>query len=79
MALQNISGKNNVSYNNNENSPLLFEILKNRISSLEKKTDRKRCDQNFLLKQKNETNNNTSSVNKTNSSSNSKLKRETQI
>ena len=26
MALQNISGKNIVNYNNNENSPLLLEI-----------------------------------------------------
>ena len=66
MALQNISGKNNVNYNNNENSPLLFEILKNRISSLEKKKlIEKDAIINFLLKQKNETNNNTSSVNKT--------------
>ena len=31
MALQNISGKNNVNYNN-QNSPLLLEILMNRIS-----------------------------------------------
>ena len=33
MALQNISGKKNANYNNNENSPLLLEILKNRISN----------------------------------------------
>ena len=36
MALQNISGKNNANYNNNENFPLLLQILKNRISNLEK-------------------------------------------
>ena len=36
MALQNISGKSNANYNNNENSPLLLQILKNRISNLEK-------------------------------------------
>ena len=37
MALQNISGKNNGDFdNNNENSRLLLEILKNRISNLEK-------------------------------------------
>ena len=65
MALQNISGKNNVSYSNNENSPLLFEILKNRISNLEKELIEKDAIIDFLLKQKNETNNNTSSVNKT--------------
>ena len=65
MALQNISGKNNVSYSNNENSPLLFEILKNRISNLEKELIEKDAITDFLLKQKNETNNNTSSVNKT--------------
>ena len=34
MALQNISGKNNGNFdNNNENSRLLLEILKNRISN----------------------------------------------
>ena len=65
MARQNISGKNNVSYSNNENSPLLFEILKNRISNLEKELIEKDAIIDFLLKQKNETNNNTSSVNKT--------------
>ena len=65
MALKNISGKNNVSYSNNENSPLLFEILKNRISNLEKELIEKDAIIDFLLKQKNETNNNTSSVNKT--------------
>ena len=65
MALQNISGKNNVSYSNNENSPLLLEILKNRISNLEKELIEKDAIIDFLLKQKNETNNNTSSVNKT--------------
>ena len=36
MALQNVSGKSNANYNNNENSPLLWEILKNHISNLEK-------------------------------------------
>ena len=37
MALQNISGKNNGDFdNNNENSRLLLEILKNRIFNLEK-------------------------------------------
>ena len=65
MALQNISGKNNVSYSNNENCPLLFKILKNRISNLEKELIEKDAIIDFLLKQKNETNNNTSSVNKT--------------
>ena len=64
MALQNISGEKNANYNNNENSPLLLEILKNRISSLEKHLE-KDAIINFLLKQKSETNNNTSSVNKT--------------
>ena len=29
IALQSISGKNNVNYSNKENSPLLLEILKN--------------------------------------------------
>ena len=33
IALQNISEKNNVNYNNIENSPLLLEILKNCISN----------------------------------------------
>ena len=37
MALQNFSGENNGYFdNNNENSRLLLEILKNRISNLEK-------------------------------------------
>ena len=36
MALQNISGRNNVNYNNSEISSLLLEILKNLISNLEK-------------------------------------------
>ena len=37
MALQNFSGENNGNFdNNNENSRLLLEILKNRISNLEK-------------------------------------------
>ena len=65
MALQNISGNNNANYNNNGNSPLLLEILKNRISNLEKELIEKDVIINFLLKQKSETNNNTSSVNKT--------------
>ena len=65
MALLNISGKNNVSYNNNENSSLLLQILKNRILNLEKEVIEKNATINFLLKQKNEANNNTSSVNKT--------------
>ena len=65
MALKNISEKDNANYNNNENSPLLLEILKNRISNLEKELIEKDAIINFLLKQKSETNNNTSSVNKT--------------
>ena len=37
MALQNFSGESNGNFdNNNENSRLLLEILKNRISNLEK-------------------------------------------
>ena len=89
---KNISGKNNLNYNNNENPPLLLEILKNRISNLEKELIEKDAIINFLLNQKSETNNNTSSVNKTvtendeilktergnsSPSSNSKQKRET--
>ena len=89
MALLNISGKNNVNYNNTENFSLLLEILKNRISSLEKELIEKDAIINFLLKQKNYT----SSVNKTvtendeisktergnpSPSSNLKQKRETQ-
>ena len=51
MALQNISGKNNGNYNNNnQNLPLLLEILKNRISSLEKELIEKNAIINFLLK-----------------------------
>ena len=50
MALQNISGKNNVNYNNNENSPLLLEILKNRISNIEKELIQKNAIINFFLK-----------------------------
>ena len=65
MALLNISGKNNVNYNNNENSPLLLEILNNRISSWEKEQIERDAIINFLLNQENETNNITSSVNKT--------------
>ena len=64
MALQNISGKNNENYNNNDNSAILLEILKNRISSLEKELIGEDATINFTLKQKSETNNNTSSVNK---------------
>ena len=92
MALQNISGKNNGNYNNNENSTLLLEILKNRISNSEKELIEKDAIINFLLKQKSQTNDNTSSVNKTvtendeiltergnsSPSSNSEQKRETQ-
>ena len=93
IALQSISGKNKVNYNNNENSSLLLEILKNRIFNLEKELIEKNATINFLLKQKNENNNNTSAVNKTvtendeiletergnsSPSSNSKQKRETQ-
>ena len=92
MALQNISGKNNANFYNDENSPLLLEILKNRISNLEKELIEKDAIISFLLKQKSETNN-TSSVNKTatendeileterensSPSSNLKQKRETQ-
>ena len=88
-----ISLENNVSHNNNENSPLLLEILKNRTSNLEKELIEKDAIINVLLKQKNETNNNTCSVSKTvtendeiletergnsSPSSNSKQKRETQ-
>ena len=65
MALQNISGKSNVNYSNNENSLSLLEILKNCIFNLEKELIEKYAIINFLLKQKNETNNNRSSVNKT--------------
>ena len=64
MALLNISEKNYVNYNN-ENSPLLLEILNNRISSLEKEQIEKDAIINFRLIQENETNNITSSVNKT--------------
>ena len=64
MALQNISGKNNENYNNNDNSAILLEILKNRISSLEKELIGECATINFTLKQKSETNNDTSSVNK---------------
>ena len=93
IALQNISGKNNANYNNTKKSPLLLEILKNRISNLEKELIEKDAIVNFLLKQKSETNNNTSPINKaatendeiletergnSSSSTNSKQKRETQ-
>ena len=65
MTLLNISGKNNVTYKNNENSPFLLEILKNRMSNLEKKLIEKDAIINFFLKLENETNTNTSSVNGT--------------
>ena len=66
ITLQKISGKSNRNYNNNKkNSPLLSEILNNCISNLEKELTEKDAIINFLLKQKSETNNNTSSVNKT--------------
>ena len=66
ITLQKISGKSNRNYNNNKkNSPLLSEILNNCISNLEKELTEKDAIRNFLLKQKSETNNNTSSVNKT--------------
>ena len=54
----------NVNYSNNKNSPFLLEILKNRISSLEKELMEKDAIINFLLKQKNETSDNLRSVNK---------------
>ena len=65
MALQNISGKSNRNYSNNDKSPLLLEVLKKSHIQFRKRTDGKRCNQKFLLKQKSETNNNRSSVNKT--------------
>ena len=64
VTLQKISGKSNVSYKKNENSPLLLEILYNHLSNLEKKLIEKNGAINFLLMQKNEINN-ISSVNKT--------------
>ena len=64
MALQNISGKNR-NYQNNENFPLLLEILKNCIFNVEKELTEKDAIINFLLKQKSETNDDTSSVNNT--------------
>ena len=48
-----------------KNSSLLLDILKNRISNLEKVLIEKDAIINFLLKQKGETNNNTSLVNRT--------------
>ena len=45
MALQNISGKNNLNYNN---SPLPLEILKNHISNLEKELIEKDAILNFF-------------------------------
>ena len=65
MTLLTISGKNNVTYKNNENSPFLLEILKNRMSNLEKKLIEKDAIINFFLKLESETNTNTSSVNGT--------------
>ena len=65
MALLNISGKSNVKYNNNEDFSLLLEILKNRITNLQKEVIEKDVIKNFLLKQENKSNNNTGSVNKT--------------
>ena len=64
VTLQKISGKSNVSYKKNENSPLLLEILYNHLSNLEKELIGKDGAINFLLIQKNESNN-ISSVNKT--------------
>ena len=64
VILQKISGKSNVSYKKNENSPLLLEILYNHLSNLEKELIEKDGAINFLLMQKNESNN-ISSVNKT--------------
>ena len=65
MTLLTISGKNNVTYKNNENSPFLLEILKNRMSNLEKKLIEKDAIINFFLKLESETNTHTSSVNGT--------------
>ena len=79
MTLQNISMKNNPNYNNNENSPLLLEILKNCISNLEKEVREKEAIINFLLKQKSETNNNTSLVNKTVTENDEILEEETPV
>ena len=64
VTLQKVSGKSNVSYKKNENSPLLLEILYNHLSNLEKELIEKDGAINFLLMQKNESNN-ISSVNKT--------------
>ena len=64
VTLQKISGKSNVSYKKNENSPLLLEILYNHLSNLEKELIGKDGAINFVLIQKNESNN-ISSVNKT--------------
>ena len=46
MALQNISGKNNVNYNN-DNSPLVLRDFKESHIQFRKRTDRKRCDHKF--------------------------------
>ena len=51
MALSNISEKNRVNYI--ENSQLLLELLKNRISSLEKVLIEKDANISYFLKQKN--------------------------
>ena len=64
VTLQKVSGKSNVSYKKNENSPLLLEILYNHLSNLEKELIEKDGAINFLLMQKNESNN-IRSVNKT--------------
>ena len=42
MTIQNISGKNNLNYSNDESSLWLLEILKDCISNPKKRTDRKR-------------------------------------
>ena len=51
IALSNISEKNHVNYI--ENSQLLLELLKNRISSLEKVLIEKDANISYFLKQKN--------------------------
>ena len=65
VTILNISGKSNVNYHCNEYFSLLLEILKNCMTNLQKELIEKDVIKNFLLKQKNESNNNTSSVNKT--------------
>ena len=49
VTLQKVSGKSNVSYKKNENSPLLLEILYNHLSNLEKELIEKDGAINFLL------------------------------